>query len=274
MTNGNQKQFYRVHRMLDANRAVKTNIATNGLGESITVPNGAGQIVPLYEAMQCGCPVLDEKGNQISYQQNQNTAMVGNNNLPFAVLPAEGAAGKPGVVRLESPQPQANQQTWWISLINTDDEADTVLIFDGFGLAAAKLGIAAPKVTTLVNGTFGAQTLAQFKLQTAAMAFDLHYMHFAGTDDAGALSDAIFQSGSFSGLQSSPNNNTLQQNEIVVRNLLLPSSFQPAVRIDPDYRSLVNGYSAILVTLPAETGITLTWNISGFSNAAPVQLYR
>lgn len=269
-----QPQFYRVHRVLDGERAMKLDFAVSQDGQQVAAPNGAGQIVPLFEAMQKGCPVIDEKGNVINSQTQQNTAMVNQNNLPFAVLPTEGAAGKMGVSRLEMPQPQANQQTIFLSLINTDEkDSDTVMVFDAFGLNALRLNIGPPKTTTNVGGTFGAATLSLLKLQTASVAFDLHHMHMQGTDETGALSDAFFTLGSMYQCLASPNNNTQSVNQIVVRNLVLPDSFQTAIRIDPNYRALINPYAGLQIILPPKTGVTITWNLSAFAAASAMVKY-
>lgn len=200
--------------------------------------------------MANGFPVL--KSEQMTSNQP--------NGLPFAVTSDESAYGKRGVFRHERPSKDAAiRKQWTITISNGEVTTEEFLLGDHHGLLAAALGIPSPKAGVTITGTWGATTYANMKQITGANPVDLHRLHLLGKTTAGAASDAFFSSGSLKVLYADIANNTQQSNIIPLADLVLQDSFNTNIRIDNNFRMIMDGFSAVYLQIPAAEAVTLTF---------------
>jgi len=222
-----------------------------GTGRQIAAPITNNQPLSKTAVMANGFPVLK------SEQMAQNQFQAG---LPYAVTSDESAYGKRGVFRHERPSKDAAvRKQWTITISNGEATTEEFLLGDHHGLLAAALSIPSPKAGVTITGTWGATTYANFKQLTGSNPVDLHRLHLLGKTTAGAASDAFFSSGSLKVLYADIANNTQQSNIIPLADLVLQDSFNTNIRIDNQFRMIMDGFSAVYLQIPAAEAVTLTF---------------
>ena len=231
----------------------------------------AGNVVPLAVTNSAPMPKQSIQAQGFPVVSKQQSDMT-SNNLPYAVLPDENAYGKRGVARLERGGADAAvRKQWTITISNGEATDEEFLIGDNHGLLAAALGIPAPKAGVTISGTWGASTYTNINQITGANPVDLHRLHLLGKTTAGVASDAFFSSGQLKVLYADIANNTQQSNIIPLADLVLQDSYNTNIRIDNNFRMVMDGFSAVYLYIPAAEAVTVTFReVSAYNGAYPM----
>lgn len=223
-----------------------------GTGKQVPAAITNNQNLSKSAVMANGFPVLKS--------EQMNTTNQFQAGLPYGVQTDESAYGQRGVFRHERPSKDAAvRKQWTITISNGEATTEEFLLGDHHGLLAAALSIPSPKAGVTITGTWGATTYANMKQITGANPVDLHRLHLLGKTTAGAASDAFFSSGSLKVLYADIANNTQQSNIIPLADLVLQDSFNTNIRIDNNFRMIMDGFSAVYLQIPAAEAVTLTF---------------
>lgn len=243
----------RAHYQASDGRAYQLPVAVTAAGEQIPAPITNSRPMDASRVAAAGFPIISR--NQATMQQNQLGGA-----LPFAVVQDENAYGRRGVARMERPARNAPvREQWTITISNGEATTEEFLIGDNTGLLAAALGIPAPKAGVTITGTFGANTYTFFSAISGKNPVDLHRLHLVGNTTAGAASTAFFTSGLLKVMDASIANNTNEANIIPLADLVLPDTYQTNIRVDNNFRFIMDGLSALYLQIPAAEAVTLTF---------------
>lgn len=248
MENSNKPR--RAHQDLGNGMVKQLPYAIAPTGKRIEAPITNNSLLKKSTVQASGFPVLKSDQMAQNFQYG----------LPYAVTSDESAYGKRGVFRHERPSKDAAvRKQWTITISNGEATTEEFLLGDHHGLLAAALSIPSPKAGVTITGTWGATTYANMKQITGANPVDLHRLHLLGKTTAGAASDAFFSSGSLKVLYADIANNTQQSNIIPLADLVLQDSFNTNIRIDNNFRMIMDGFSAVYLQIPAAEAVTLTF---------------
>lgn len=232
-----------------ANTVRQLPYVVNNEGKQFDYPiTDASQSIPIEKAM--GCVATN----------NFNKAMA--TNLPTGVLISENVYGAPQTARAETPAINTNIIIWQISLNNTAGAAAEFMIFDGFGLCAAKLGLSAIPGTVTVGGTFGTSTAANFKTITQSKSVRLHQLWMQSSTTAGVLNEAFFNTGFIRQSYASIANNSIVDDLIPTVNQVHQDTYQTSIREWKDFRVLIDACTGFHISLPASTAVNIALYIS------------
>lgn len=246
------KQYKRAHAEGQNGIVYQLPIVMSDDGEQKPAPITNTKPLSRQAVARAGFPIIQpNKSNMISNNGN---------GLPYAVTTDENAYGGRGVFRHERPSRDAAiRKQWTITISNGEATTEEFLLGDHHGLLAAALSIPSPKAGVTITGTWGASTYANIKQITGPNPVDLHRLHLLGKTTAGAPSDAFFSSGSLKQLYADIANNTQQSNIIPLADLVLQDSFNTNIRIDNNFRMLMDAFSAVYLQIPAAEAVTLTF---------------
>lgn len=246
------KQYKRAHQEAANGTVYQLPLLIADDGEQRPAPITNAKPLSRQAVARAGFPIIN---------QTQATKMTSiNNGLPYAVQTDEDAYGQRGVFRQERPSKDAAvRKQWTITISNGEVTTEEFLVGDHHGLLAAALSIPSPKAGVTITGTWAASTYANIKQITGANPVDLHRLHLLGKTTAGVASDAFFSSGSLKVLYADIANNTQQSNIIPLADLVLQDSFNTNIRIDNNFRMLMDGFSAVYLQIPAAEAVTMTF---------------
>lgn len=249
-----RKQFKRAHVSGTNGEVYQLPIVVADDGTQKPAPVTNPKPLSRQAVASAGFPIISQ--NQM---QTMNAPRNGNG-LPYAVTNDESAYGQRGVFRHERPSKDAAiRKQWTITISNGEATTEEFLLGDHHGLLAAALSIPAPKAGVTITGTWGSSTYTNINQITGANPVDLHRLHLLGKTTAGAASDAFFSSGSLKMLYADIANNTQQSQIIPLADLVLQDSFNTNIRIDNNFRMLMDGFSAVYLQIPAGEAVTLTF---------------
>lgn len=247
-----RETYYRAHERIGNGQVRQLPYVVSDQGEAKPAPITNSQPIPESTAAGRGCPI---------YEPNNFSMQNKNGNYPLGVQNVETANGRAALARFETPGENSQRLQWTITISNGEATDEEFLIGDGTGLLATKLGIVAPKAGVTISGTYGAATYTTFKAITANQAVDLHGLHLVGATTAGVASDVVFNQGFLRMAEANIANNAAQDTEIPFRDLVGPDSFQTNIRVDDDWRMLMNPLSALHVKIPAGEALTVTFRV-------------
>ena len=229
-------------------------------GQTMTYPITDTNIYTEAQAKAAGFVCKSNNSKQAIPQQMMNM------NQPYGVLPAEKVNGMPSVVRSEVPDPTSGSNTITLTISNGHTSPEQLLLGDGFGILAQVYNIPAKNAATTIGGTFQTETLTRYAAITSGSALRLHGVHLVNTTTAGAESTGFFDNGKMELLYGSPTNNSSVKNRFDLQQLVNSNSFKPNIRESKDFRFLLDGYAAVLFTVPNGEAITVTFNLQSFAN--------
>jgi len=245
-----QKQYKRAHAAGKNGEVYQLPIVMAADGEQKAAPITNPKPLSRQAVASAGFPII----------QPNKSSMTNQNGLPFGVQNDESAYGQRGVFRHERPSKDtAVRKQWTITIANGEATTEEFLLGDHHGLLAAALSIPSPKAGVTITGTWAATTYNNIKQISGANPVDLHRLHLLGKTTAGVASDAFFSSGSLKVLYADIANNTQQSNIIPLADLVLQDSFNTNIRIDNNFRMLMDGFSAVYLQIPAAEAVTLTF---------------
>lgn len=246
------KQYKRAHAEAANGTVYQLPIVVSADGEQKPAPITNPKPLSRQAVARAGFPIINPK--QSSMTSNNN------NGLPYGVQTDENAYGSRGVFRHERPaRDAAIRKQWTITISNGEATTEEFLLGDHHGLLAAALSIPSPKAGVTITGTWNSATYANIKQITGSNPVDLHRLHLLGKTTTGASSDAFFSSGSLKQLYADIANNTQQSNIIPLADLVLQDSFNTNIRIDNNFRMLMDAFSAVYLQIPAAEAVTLTF---------------
>ena len=233
--------------------------------EAPYVQDEQGQKIPYAcDKQKKGVPVpvsvLKSKGLPI--MESKNVAEMQNERMPVGVGFSEKPGGAVDTYRSESPDDGTGRKVLRIKIDNGEGTEEKIILGDPTGLIKQQLGIGAPKGGVTFAGSYGADTYTILQNMTGLIPFDLHTIKFQGETTAGAASDAFFNAGRFGLVKLDVAGNTPSNEELVLSDLVQPSTFQTNIRKDDSFRFQLQAATAFEVTLPAGEAVLITATIS------------
>lgn len=232
------------------------------------------------DANGCPCTSMQKVQNLISSNQNSSKMI----QRTAGIHTAETANGKVVLGRQETPGFNENRKLLTIELCNTDPtNPHTTVLFDHHGFIGDKLQLGQLNAVVLVNGSFGALTLAKMKQLTGATPIDLHELHITsygltmstagdplangGAGQAGVItnrvdSGAFFTAGQIRDARASVVNYSGKDDLIPFATDLTNASFRSNIRHLKTWRWQADALNGMPIVIPPSTCVSINTYVS------------
>ena len=236
-------------------------------GNISSMPVKTSRPISESQIKQTGCPVFSQSQINNIMQQNQNGVVRSVSDLPFAVAPYEDVLGNPGFDRVERQNVEGQRTVIRISITNNELTDEEILIGDHHGLLAFTLGVGAIKAGVVVGGTWGTSTLAFLKQITGANPYRLAGVQFQSFTAAGIASEVFYNTGFFKLAEADVANRTTKDEELILADLVRPSTFQTNIREDDSHRFLMDGFSGYHLLVPTGQKVQINLTMVSYANS-------
>lgn len=218
------------------------------------------------------CDVTEIENNLGNPQKSINRMDYGNMKL------SETVTGNQVPVNLQSGDASGSGETIYIEITNTSTTADTFTVFDASDSIADALGLPALNGVNIINGTWGANSLAMFKELACCSPFKIKGLHLLsetiavsvaanrGTETPGTISsetasDKFYKLGKFGVYEGTISNQTPKGHDLSFAKDFKGNTENPEIRERPDFEFIAGGLWGLKLTIPPLCRITVTFDV-------------